>query len=764
MQRNPINQFVSLCFFTLFPCLVQPFAEGFKIVPADSVDAKDTSVSIETQSARTVQKKTLLASTDSIPVVPLLHHNEIIVFGTPQSLTSPSLAQAAKLKRQVPGGLTIAENDRPEAENFKDLQKYAPGVFTQSDGGMEESRISIRGSGIQAEYEPLGLELLLDGIPYNEADGKATLEDFDLSCIHYSETYRGANAFKYGSSTLGGAMNLVPLTGYTGAPINVDFETGTYGTVNADASLSDVRGPYDYYVSATSRYRNNGRRHSREDIERFFGNFGYRRNNTTENRVYLSAVNLNRQVPGELTPEEIEANPLQANPEFVGQNIGRTYRSLRLADKLTVQKGSKRFDFGGVWRYRDLQDRSFYSEESRAGISASGSHNAGVTLNLVNESKVLGFKNVFTIGGGGTYERERSVHFKNVGGQRGDSIALYVTQAENVPLYTEAQQYFGKRFSVLAGVQGIYAGRQFENKFRTTQTEEEEEEEGEDENELDFFGCNPKLGLMYEAGDAVQFFANTNRSWQPPSFSHLLGLEGEEEEEEEVADSESSVGFAKLRPQSAWSTEIGCRGDLKSVAWELALYRSWVRDELLAINDVHGNTLGTMNIPRSIHQGIEAGLSVDLLRAFSVQCGKIDKNDCLTLSQCYTFNDFHFENDSVYHDNRLGGLPVHVYHAGLKYERSSGFYCGPELDCILSRFPADQANTLYADPYAALNFSMGFMYKKGLSGYLEIKNLLNKHYSVGVEPIPDARTGDEGSRVFEPGLGRAFYCGLQWKW
>jgi iron complex outermembrane recepter protein len=694
--------------------------------------------------------------------------NEIVVFGNPQSLTSPSLEQAAKLKREVAGGLTITKNERPETENFKDLQKYTPGVFTQSDGGTEESRISIRGSGIQAEYEPLGLQVLLDGIPYNEADGKVALEDVDLSCIHYAETYRGANAFKYGSYTLGGAMNLVPLTGYTGAPINVDFETGTYGTMNADVSLSNVRGPYDYYVSATSRYRNGGRQHSREDIERFFGNFGYRKNSAMENRLYLTVVNLNRQIPGELTPEAIAQDPLQANPEFVGQNIGRSYRALRLADKLTIQKGNKRFDLGGVWRYRDLQDQSFYSEESRAGISASGSHNAGLTFNLVNESKVFGFKNVCTIGGGGTYERERSVHFKNVAGQRGDSIALYVAQAENVPLYAEAQQYFGKRLSVLAGVQGIYAGRQFENEFRTTEAGgEEEEEEEEEENELDFFGCNPKLGLMYEAGDAVQLFVNASRSWQPPSFNHLLGMEGEEEKEEEEEkglDSAGSVGFTKLRPQSAWSAEIGCRGDFENIAWEFEVYRSWVCDELLAINDMHGNTLGTVNIPRSIHQGIEAGLSLDLLRALSLHCKKMDKKDQLVLRQCYTFNDFHFDGDPVYHNNRLGGLPVHVYHAGLKYERPSGFYCGPELDCILSKFPADQANTLYAAPYAVLNFSVGYMSKKGLSGYMEIKNALNKHYIVGLEPTPNISTSEEGSGVFEPGLGRAVFCGIQWKW
>jgi iron complex outermembrane recepter protein len=754
-----IGKIISFSLFIIVALVTRAFSEEPQNAHVDSVNAHgDSAVSTNTQVAFTIQKCVTHGSTDQIIVIPA--QNEITVFGVAQSLTSPSLTQAAKLKREIPGALTITENDWPEIENFKELQKYSPGVVTQSDGGTEVSRISIRGSGIQTEYEPLGLQLLLDGISFNEGDGGVNLEDFDLTGIQYAETYRGANAFKYGSYTLGGAINLVPLTGYTGAPIMVDVETGTYGTTNADVSISHVRGPYDYYMSATARYRNGGRQHSREDIGRLFGNFGYRMNQKTENRFYLTVVNLDRQIPGELTKEALSKNPLLASPDFVSQDIGRSYRTFRLADKLTIQNGNKRFDAGAVWRYRDMGNTSFYSEESRAGIGVSGSNNVGLTLNLAIQSKVFGSLNNCTIGLEGAYEREQSVHYANIGGQRGDSIALYVTQAENIPFYAEMQQYIGKKLSLFVGVQAIYAGRQFTDKFRTTVVDAKGDV-GADTG-LNFFGCNPKLGFMYEPGNNIQFFANVSRSWQPPSFSHLLRLESEEEDEAE--EEASSIRFTKLSAQSAWTAEVGCRGDLENIDWELAIYRSWVRSELLSMNDVHGNTLGTINVPHSIHQGIEAGLTGDLLRTVPFHCQKMNKSNRLLLSQCYTFNDFHFDNEPAYHNNRIGGLPKHSYHAGLKYETSSGFFCGPEADCILSRYPADQANTLYADPYAVLNWSMGYECKKGLSGYVEIKNLLNKHYVVGIEPIPDARTSEEGTQVFEPGLGRAFYCGLQWRW
>jgi len=48
------------------------------------------------------------------------------------------------------------------ASNLEDLLERAPGVFLQSENGAEVSEISIRGSGITSEDEPIGVMFLLD--------------------------------------------------------------------------------------------------------------------------------------------------------------------------------------------------------------------------------------------------------------------------------------------------------------------------------------------------------------------------------------------------------------------------------------------------------------------------------------------------------------------------------------------------------------------------------------------------------------------------
>ena len=125
------------------------------------------------------------------------------------SLTSLSPEESAKQKTQAPGAFTVKTADDMElgrASNFEDLLQRTPGVFLQSENGVEVSKTSIRGSGITSEDEPLGVNFLLDGRNFNQGDGESVLEDFDVAALSHAEVFRGADAFRYGALTLGGAI------------------------------------------------------------------------------------------------------------------------------------------------------------------------------------------------------------------------------------------------------------------------------------------------------------------------------------------------------------------------------------------------------------------------------------------------------------------------------------------------------------------------------------------------------------------------------
>ena len=668
----------------------------------------------------------------------------------PESLTSPSFEAAAEQKKAVPGAFTVKnaeEMERGRASNFEDLLKGTPGLFLQTDNGTEVTRVSIRGSGILSENEPLGVQFTFDGLTLNQADGEAILEDFDLATIKYAEVFRGANAFKYGSITLGGAINLVTMTGYDADPFRIRLEGGSFGYFRGQVTFGGVAGRFDYVGSVMGRSRDGFREHSQENTERLFGDVGYRFNDHLENRFYVTLDRVDRQLPGGLTKAELNGDPRQPNADALAEDFNKKWGLVRLADKVSYRNDDREFDAGLFWFHRNMEERGLFEPDFRQGITAFYSDNYGASLNFVMRDELFGRRNIFTIGFSPQFEREVSQNFENLGGRRGQTTALGSTIAVNAPLYIEEQHYLSEKLSVLAGMQAIYAQRHFEDHFLS-------DDEGDQSHEQNFYGWNPKAGMVYEIDKGNQVFANFSGSWQPPSFDNMV----------EFADGpNSSVVYTPLEPQRARTLELGTRGQRGRFEWELSVYHSWLRNELLELNDAQGNDIGAVNLERSYHQGIEASLEIELLGSVFREKKKDDTGDRLTFSQTYTLNDFHFDGDSVYGDNRIAGVPMHFYEAELLYLSPTGFYAGANVQCNITRYPVDQANTLFADSYALPGFKIGFRSKKGFSVFLEGKNLTDKRFAAAVDPIADARTAP-GAQIFHPGDGRAFYGGVSWNW
>jgi iron complex outermembrane receptor protein len=298
------------------------------------------------------------------------------------SLTSVSPEESAKQKTQVPGAFTVKTTDDMKlgrASNFEDLLQRTPGVFLQSENGAEVSKISIRGSGITSEDEPLGVMFLLDGLNFNQGDGESVLEDFDVAAFSQAEVFRGADALKYGALTLGGAINLVPLTGYDAAPFQVRLEGGSYGFFRGDISGGAVEGQFDEFGAIGFRARDGFREHSREDTEILFADVGYKFSEQVENRLYLTLDRTNRNLPGGLTKSEMEDDPSRANPLAITQDWNKEWSYVHLADKLSIRTDEIQLDVGAFWFHRDLENRGFFSPDFREGIEMFYSDNFGGT-------------------------------------------------------------------------------------------------------------------------------------------------------------------------------------------------------------------------------------------------------------------------------------------------------------------------------------------------------------------------------------------------
>ena len=111
----------------------------------------------------------------------------------------------------------------------------------------------------------------------------------------------------------------------------------------------------------------------------------------------------------------------------------------------------------------------------------------------------------------------------------------------------------------------------------------------------------------------------------------------------------------------ALNVEAGTRGQVDRFGWDLTVYRSLVRDQLLQYTVSPDVPASTFNANRTILQGVELGASADVLRNVA---GPGDK---ITVSQLWNFSDFRFDNDPVYGNNRIAGLDPQAAHLCLLY-------------------------------------------------------------------------------------------------
>ena len=309
---------------------------------------------------------------------------EITVVGhpVPDSLTSPSAETAAGQYKQIPGGFTVKtadEMNKGRTSNFQDLLQGVPGLFMQSENGVEISKVSMRGSGIDSADEPLGVEFLLDGVSFNQGDGEAIIEDFDVSTLNYAEVYRGADAFKYGGLTLGGAINLVPFTGYSAAPYQIQVEGGSYGFVRGEARAAGVDGAIDCYASLSGRYRDGYREQSRENTELLFADLGDKINDHLENRFYLTVDQENRQLPGAVDQTTLQNNPQSADSLAAPLDYSKQWYYVRLADKLTYERDGHQLDASIYWWHRELKEKGFYDPlDPQQGIQIYHADDGGI--------------------------------------------------------------------------------------------------------------------------------------------------------------------------------------------------------------------------------------------------------------------------------------------------------------------------------------------------------------------------------------------------
>ncbi|HKQ83048.1 MAG TPA: TonB-dependent receptor [Steroidobacteraceae bacterium] len=660
-----------------------------------------------------------IATAVDMPADRLPASEQVIVYGQRLTPTAPGEAVARLEAARVPGGTNVVGSDEyadGRAANLVDVFALAPGVFVQPRFGAEEARLSIRGSGLQRTFHMRGIYLLQDGVPITLADGSGDFQAVEPLSLAYTEVMRGANALQYGGTTLGGSVNFISPSGFDGAGFRPRLETGSFGYLRGVARLGGQAGASDYFLSLSAYAQDGYRDWSEQKNQRAFGNIGFKLSERLETRLYFSAVNSDSQLPGSLTKAQLQADPEQANAGNLSGRQRRDFELYRLGNRTVLDLDDATVELTLGYSYKDLWHPIFQVLQQR-----SNDYNAGVRY--LDRHSLGGFDNRFVIGFAPSWNAVDDDRWANVGGRPGARTAASKQTSRNRVVFAEDELALNPRWSVVAGVQWTDAERRYRDRFLGN---------GDQGVSASYDDLLPKLGFVFKPGEHWNVFGNVSDSFEAPSFGELSG----------------GPNVETLKAQTARTVELGSRGVSGFASWDIALYASEVRDELLSLNAPGGQPLGTVNAPRTVHRGIELGLALQLAPEVSWRSS-------------YLWNDFRFDDNATYGDNRLPGIPEHFYRGELSWSFLPTYAATLTGEWSPRRYAIDMANSWHADSYALVGVKLARTVSKGLSWFVEGRNLTDRNYAATTGVIADARGQDAAQ--FLPGDGRAVYAGIEWR-
>ncbi|MEY3634767.1 MAG: hypothetical protein RLZZ61_1177 [Pseudomonadota bacterium] len=621
-------------------------------------------------------------------------------------VTGRAAADQAEVTAQKTAGGTDIVSHQDYADktvvSLRDTLAFSPGVYTQPRFG-QEIRISIRGSGLSRGFHMRGLTLLQDGIPINLADDNGDFQELEPIFFDHLEVYRGANALRFGSGTLGGAVNGVTPTGDNAAGLYLRGDVGSFDFYRGLASFGVGDEDANAWAAMSADSHKGDRQHARRDSIRFNGNVGLRVSDIISTRFYGSMTTLDQELPGAMTRATALTAPRSGN--FIGDQA-RDINSIRVQNRTRFDLGNSYLDVGAFLNSKELyhpifqvvdqvsMDRGVYARYDRAGDVWS-----------------------VTLGGESRWGNIDSKRFVNLSGKRGALTFDADQTARTTNVYGEARVSPIEKLTFIAGV--IYAdGFRKQSQIVPTAVTAQ----------ASFDAVSPKMGVLWEPATEIQFFANHSKSAEFPTFVELAQI----------------AAFVPVREQTAWTTELGTRGTLGWVSWDVAVYRANIKREMLQFTVGPDIPAATFNADKTRHQGVEAAFSAT-------------PTNWLRFRQIWQYSDFRFVDDTQYGNRRLPVVPVHVLRSELRLG-GDDFHISPNVEWVPQGAWADYRNTTRNAGYTLWGVSAGARIKNGVDIFVDARNL------TGVKAIGDvsaAILATPASAIYYPVERRAIYGGVR---
>jgi iron complex outermembrane receptor protein len=461
----------------------------------------------------------------------------------------------------------IADRITPRLDQ---VLRYIPGVQ------MVEDQVNIRGSSGYARGVGSRVLLLLDGLPYLTGDtGEISWEVIPTNQIDRIEVVKGAGSALYGSSALGGVINVLTKEIPDETDVHIRLFSGFYDTPKYPewrwtdetrfnsgiyASFSSSVESFKYLISV-----------GRSVDDSFKDNDYYRRWNAYTKLKYSYSEsgsltlqgNVQHRLRGNFYWWKSLREPLRPAPSQTNNSIESVRGNLSFSLKQFVSPefylNFKGIYYGNFWHDDSVSRRNNTSESHLSRLDLQATYMYGPT-------------NIFTFGITGYFDRINSDIFGN---HPGFGLGTYVQ--DELAMSDVLHLSGGVRFDLERASALETASR-----------------------------VSPKLGIVYSPQEGTSLRASVGSGFRYPSISEFFVG---------VTTSVSSVGIVpnkELKPEKSWSAEVGFTHAIaNNINLEGAIFHNSYTDLIEAVVDSQKFLIQFRNIVEAVVQGGEAGIRID---------------------------------------------------------------------------------------------------------------------------------------------------------
>jgi iron complex outermembrane receptor protein len=622
-----------------------------------------------------------------------------------------------------------------------DVLPAVPGMFLQSRYGTHDVRIAIRGFGSKSNSGIRGVRILLDDIPESEPDGQTRIEAIDFNSIGRIEIVKGNSSSLY-TNAPGGVVNFINEIDFNRSFLLQFNQFGSYG-LRRNGLKFGVR-TNKYNLLATYSYHNyDGYREHNSEYWHILNTVVETRP-SPNTRLWILGYFVHGEIklPGSLTKEEFEEDPMQADPRAVDRNSKRLSTKGRLGIRYNASFGKKLNNEIEITTYATIK----YFERTSRQYRIINRNGLGLSARYVNRTNIGRSVNEFSIGGDLLFQPARTEYYDNINGTKGDQL-LQLT-AEKIG---NTGFYISDNFEILKEKMFVLLTGRFDNVTYRLQ----EETLPSRSDQRDFRAFTPKLALNYKLKRWISIYTSFGWSFDSPAKNELESLDPE------------YLYNKELNAQESMNFELGIKGYLmkrdrdffRKVLFEATLFDILIDNEIVPF-EVFGDVF-FRNAARTNRYGLELGSSLEVYRGFDFILSYAYSN--------FTYQDYAakvisvdaegniIEEDEDFSGNVVPSVPKHNLYLAMSYaypfhQRVNGFIRLSYKN--VSSLWVDDANSEETDAYDIINALLGLDLRFGklnilLSGSLN--NILDEVY------VGFTNTNSADRRFYEAGEPKNYY-------